>query len=123
MRFICLTTIAMLLAGSVGIHRAGAADEHSTSKDRSATVLAGAQPTGHVEMPPPTERALSYYHSGNVLWLINTAWGILIPCLLLFTGFSARIRTGAQRIGKNWFFTVALYFLMLWILVYFIDWP
>src|SRR5439155_5366200 len=33
------------------------------------------------------------------------------------------IRTWAQHFGKNWFFTVALYFLMLWLLVYVIDWP
>jgi Zn-dependent protease with chaperone function len=48
---------------------------------------------------------------------------MLIPCLFLFTGFSAWIRNWAQRIGRKWFFTVALYFLTVWILVYFIDWP
>lgn len=117
------TVTALLLAGGVGLQRAAAADENSTPQDRSAAIPAEAPSTGDVEVRPPTEGALRYYHSGNMLWFIHTAWGILLPCLLLFTGFSARLQTWAQRIGKNWFFTVALYFLMLWILLYIIDWP
>jgi len=60
-------------------------------------------------VPPASEKALRYYRSGNVLWLIGTIWGLLAPALLLFTGLSARMRNAARRIGRNWFFTVALY--------------
>src|SRR5712692_10479875 len=123
MRLVFLITTAILLAGSAGVQKTGAADENLTSTGRPATVPVSDQPSGYVDVPPPTEKALHYYHSGNVLWLINTAWGILIPCLFLFTEFSARIRTWAQRIGRKWFLTVGLYFLILWTLVYFIDWP
>ncbi len=121
MRLILWTMTAVLLAGILGAHRVAVAQE--TSKERPVTVPAGAQPTGYVEVPSPSERALHHYHSGNLLWLVNTAWGILIPCLFLFTGLSARVRKWAQRLGRNWFFTVALYFLILWILFYVIDWP
>src|SRR5437016_10868022 len=123
MPLILWTVTAVLLAGTLGAHQKAAAQENSTSKERPVTVPAGAQPTGYVEVPPATEDALHYHDSGNVLWLVNTAWGILIPCLFLFTGLSARIRNWAQRLGRNWFFTVALYFLILWILFYVIDWP
>src|SRR5262245_61856608 len=69
------------------------------------------QETGPVAVPEPSEKALRYYHSGKVLWAINLAWGIVVPCLFLFTGFSARIRNLAWRIGRWWFFTVGIYFL------------
>jgi Zn-dependent protease with chaperone function len=113
----------ILLVGMAGVQVANGSDQKAASNRRPRVVLAGGQPTNYVEVPPPSEKALSYYHSGNVLWIINTAWGILIPALLLFTGFSARIRTWARRLGKKWFFTVVLYFLILWIFLYIIDWP
>jgi Zn-dependent protease with chaperone function len=122
MRFTLCTATVILLAGIAGAQVAGAAAEEPVSGGRPV-VSAGNEPTGYVAVPEPSAEALRYYKSGNVLWLINIAWGILIPCLLLFTGFSARLRTWAQRIGRKWFFTVAIYFLMLWLFVYLIDWP
>jgi STE24 endopeptidase len=62
-----------------------------------------------VPVPPPSEKALRFYRSGNVLWAISTVWGLLVPLLLLFTGLSARMRDAARKIGRNWFFTVAIY--------------
>jgi STE24 endopeptidase len=121
MRFGGYILAVLFLAGSLGVAKAEAVDR-SSAADQSKTVSAG-EPTGYVQVPPPSEEALSYYHSGNVLWLINTVWGILIPCLFLFTGLSARIRTWARRVGRNWFFTVGLYFLAFWSLFYLIDWP
>jgi STE24 endopeptidase len=122
MKFILGTAIVLLLAESLDVPRAHAAGD-PTGKDRSNVTAAVDQASDYVRVPPPSEDALRYYYSGNVLWLINTAWGILIPCLFLFTGLSARIRALAQRIGRRWFFTVGLYFLIFWILLYFIDWP
>jgi Zn-dependent protease with chaperone function len=66
---------------------------------------------------------LRYYRSGIALWLLEIAWGIAIPVVLLFTGFSARIRSLAQRIGRKWFFTVALYLVLFSILSFLIDLP
>jgi STE24 endopeptidase len=34
-----------------------------------------------------------------------------VPLLFLFTGFSARLRSWAQRVGRKWFFVIVLYFL------------
>ena len=122
MRFIRYLAIALMLAVSFGVQKAGAVDDNPIAEGWPQAIPAG-EPTGYVQVPPPSEEALSYYHSGNVLWLINTAWGILIPCLFLFTGLSAGIRTWAQRVGRIWFFTIGLYFLVFWILFYVIDWP
>jgi STE24 endopeptidase len=76
-----------------------------------------------VPVPDPDPLALSYYHSGNVLWIINQAWLILIPALFLFTGLSARIRNWAQRLGRGWFFVIALYLIVFAGLNYLIDLP
>ena len=45
------------------------------------------------------ELAIRYHRSGNVLWGIETALGLLIPALLLITGFSARLGRWAQRLA------------------------
>jgi len=74
-------------------------------------------------VPAPTDKAMRYYHSGNVLWLVNLFWGLLIPALFLFTGFSAKIRDWAQRLGRKWFFVIGLYFIFFTILNFVIDFP
>ncbi len=88
----------------------------------ASTVFAGCsweQPAGNytiatfsadqVSIPPPSERAQRYYQNGNLLWVADVLWGLLVPLLFLFTGFSARIRTWARKVGHNWFLTVILY--------------
>jgi Zn-dependent protease with chaperone function len=68
--------------------------------------------TGPVAVPEPTEKAIRYYRSGNVVWVVDTLLGLLVPALFLFTGFSARIRDLARRVGRKWLFTVAVYFVL-----------
>ena len=79
--------------------------------------------TDLVSVPQPSEKALSYYRSGNVLWVANVIWGLLIPALFLFTGFSGRIRNWAQRLGKKWFFVIGIYFVIFSIIIFVIDLP
>lgn len=67
-------------------------------------------PTEPVPVPEPSEKALSYYHSGNLLWIVGSVWGLLVPALFLFSGLSARIRSWAKRLGRKWFFVVGIYF-------------
>jgi Zn-dependent protease with chaperone function len=78
---------------------------------------------GPVAVPEPTEKALRHARSGNWLWLTDTLWSLLIPAVFLFTGFSARIRTFAQRIGRRWFATIVVYFAVFTILTFLIDFP
>lgn len=93
--------------------------------------VSGGQPTAgaksavteRVEVPQPSEKALRYYHTGNLLWLLNVAWGILLPSLFLFTGLSARLRNLARGLGRNWFLTIGIYFLLFSLLRYLLDWP
>jgi STE24 endopeptidase len=68
--------------------------------------------TAAVAVPGPSQTAVRYYHSGNVLWVIDTGIGLLLPALLLFSGFSSRLRTVAHKIGKRWLPAVAVYALL-----------
>lgn len=76
-----------------------------------------------VPVPEPSARALSYYRSGNVLWLLDLLWALLVPLLFLFTGFSARLRTWAQARGRRWFFVVGTYFAIFALLDFILNLP
>lgn len=76
-----------------------------------------------VPVPQPSEKALRYYRSGNVLWVVNTVWSLAALALLLWTGFSARLRDLARRIGRSWFFTVALYGVLFTLVTFLLDLP
>ncbi len=65
-----------------------------------------------VAVPPATDLALRYHRTGNVLWAVDTGFGLLLPALLLFTGLSSRIRTLAQRVGRRWLVTLVVYALL-----------
>lgn len=76
-----------------------------------------------VQVPQPSEKALRYYRSGNVLWVAGTVWSLAMLSLLLWTGFSARLRDLARRIGRNWFFTVAVYGVLFTLVTFVLDLP
>jgi len=79
--------------------------------------------SGRVPVPEPTERAVEYYRSGNVIWLISTAWSIILPAVILFSGLSARIRDLAERLGKKWFVALELYLILFLALMYLVNLP
>lgn len=68
--------------------------------------------TTQVTVPEPTPRALQYYQSGNALWAVGTLLGLLLPALLLWTGWSARLRTLAFRVGRRWLPSLMIYALL-----------
>jgi Zn-dependent protease with chaperone function len=77
----------------------GPAQVDSTSQRSQPQVL----------VPAPSQLALQYYRSGNVLWAVGTAVGLIIPAVLLFSGASARLRNLAYRMGRRWLPSVLLY--------------
>jgi STE24 endopeptidase len=84
----------------------------STPPPPSAGTPPAASETTRVEVPPATEKALQYYRSGNLLWVADQVFGFALLVALLFTGLSARLRDVARRVGRNWFFTIAIYFIL-----------
>ena len=62
-----------------------------------------------VAVPEASDKAMSYYYTRNVLWAIGLAWGLFVPALFLFTGWSARIRDVARRVSSKWPVTAFVY--------------
>jgi Zn-dependent protease with chaperone function len=117
MRFTLITSLFCLLIAASGHSAAQELLVHSDSLSITA------EQTGTVAVPVPTEKAMDYYHSGNILWIVGILWGILIPVLFLFTGLSARIRNWAQKIGKKWFWIIGIYFVFFSLMMFVIDSP
>jgi Zn-dependent protease with chaperone function len=84
---------------------------------------APAASTDRVPVPEPSEKALRYYRTGNVVWVVDTLLGLLIPALFLFTGFSARLRDAAARLGRRWFPTLVVYFILFSLVTWAISLP
>jgi Zn-dependent protease with chaperone function len=77
-----------------------------------------------VTVPEASELALRYYRSGNVIWAIEEVLGILLPALLLFTGWSARIRTFASSVARGHFYpTLVVYLSVLAVLLFIVQLP
>ena len=76
-----------------------------------------------VAVPPATPTVLRYYTSGNRLWVLDQVVSIVVLAGLLFSGVSARLRTLAQRIGRNWFFTIVVYFALFTIVTFILTLP
>jgi Zn-dependent protease with chaperone function len=123
----CFLFVAGLVLVLAGISLAG---EQATAPDSSAAAIAppdsaimAQEETGPVAVPEMSEKTRRYYESGNVLWFVNRVWGLLIPALFLFTGFSAKIRNWAQQLGRKWFFVIGLYFIIFTAINFVIDLP
>ncbi len=62
-----------------------------------------------VAVPEPSPKAVSFYHSTILLIAVIILWSLLIPVGFLFTGFSAKLRSWAERLGRKWYFSYAIY--------------
>ncbi len=119
---------AILLAGFCLILSAGAfARQGAAPRPQPTPATQSNAPAdseaGPVAVPEPSEKALSYHRSGNVLWAVGAAWGLLVPVLFLFTGLSARIRDWARRLGRKWFFVVGIYFVIFSLINFVVSLP
>ncbi len=66
-----------------------------------------------VLVPAPSELALQRYHTSNGWWCLRTIWDLAVPAIILFTGFSARLRNISNRIGRKWFLALCVYIALL----------
>jgi STE24 endopeptidase len=83
-----------------------------------------AEPTGPVIVPAPSEKALRYHRSGNVIWAGEQILGLALPAALLWTGTSARLRTIAAGVARGHFYpTLVVYLALLSALLFVIELP
>ncbi len=108
-----LKVLALMIGVAGAIALGVRAARASAGDDRAAAPDTGVPPTsdGPVAMPPPSEKALRYYRGGNVIWLVEQFLGLALPALLLFSGFSAQLRTLASSLGRGRFYPTLLIYL------------
>jgi STE24 endopeptidase len=115
------------LAAAPGAHAQSAGQPAIALAIAPATTAAAPAPAadqGPVAVPAPSEKAMRYYRSGVALWLFDTLWGLLVPAVILFTGFSARLRNAASGGGRRGLFvTAALYFVLYTAVTTIVDLP
>jgi Zn-dependent protease with chaperone function len=81
-------------------------------------------PGGPVVVPAPSEKALRYHRSGNVIWALEQLLGLALPALILFTGLSARMQSLAAVVGRGRFYpTLVVYLALLSALLFLIQLP
>ena len=76
-----------------------------------------------VSMPKSSPQAIRRYQSGNVLWVMATLWGFIVPGVIFFSGRSARLRDCARRIQPRWYSTFLLYLVFLTCIIFLADLP
>jgi Zn-dependent protease with chaperone function len=77
-----------------------------------------------VTVPEPTELALRYYRSGNIIWIVEQVLGVALPLALLFSGWSARMRTFAAGLAGGRFYpTLVIYLMLLSVLLFVVQLP
>lgn len=110
-----ILALVLLLTGTAP---GGPADQAETAAP--ATAAPADEP---VPVPEPSDKALRYYRSGNVLWVIANLWGWLVPLALLVSGLSARLQRAAQRLARPWPVVLVLYFVFYALLNFVVDLP
>ena len=75
---------------------------------------------GPVSVPPPSEKAVRYHRSGNVIWAVEHLVGLALPAAILFSGLSARLRTIASGVAHGRFYPTLVLTLALLSLVMFV---
>jgi Zn-dependent protease with chaperone function len=65
-----------------------------------------------VVVPEVSEAAMRYYNSGNILWIVNQAWSLIVPLLFLVWGFTGKLSEFAKRWGKKWYFAIVIYLVL-----------
>ena len=76
-----------------------------------------------VAVPEASEQAMKFYKSCNLLWIVQQAWGFVIPLLFLARGFTGKLSSISTKIGKNWYFSIVVYLFFFVILYQLLNFP
>jgi STE24 endopeptidase len=125
----CLIALAILCLTLASRHSAhgGEASPASVANVRAQSLVQSAAETSSavapVSLPEPSLQATRRYHSGNVLWVIATLWGLVVPALIFFTGLSARVRDLARGRRRSGYPTLVIYVVVLTCIVFLANLP
>ncbi|MDG3007328.1 M48 family metallopeptidase [Paludisphaera mucosa] len=104
----------------VGLGAVGTARSEEPPRPAAVAAVDESEP---VAVPEPSEKAMTFYRTGMGFWAFNRLWAIALPAVILFSGFSARIRNLAAWIGRSRSGTVAVYVVLYLFLTALIELP
>lgn len=85
--------------------------------------ISGAESLAPLPVPEPTEKAVQFYRSGIVWWLVGEGWSWLVPAVILLTGFAGWLGRQSKRIGR-WEVCATFVFVLLYLLIcYLLSFP
>lgn len=123
-RLVRVCVCLVLLCPLFFVARADESAQTSQPHSQLSVQLNTSKPdTSLVAVPEPSAKAISYDHGRMALLGVVTLWNLAIPALFLFTGFSARIRSWAERTGRKWYYGFALYSIVFFGLFYVVSLP
>lgn len=73
-----------------------------------------------VMVPKATDKALLNYRIIKSFWVLDLIWSLLLPVMFIVTGLSEKVSDFSKRIGKKFFFSIIIYFVVSYTL-YFIS--
>jgi Zn-dependent protease with chaperone function len=83
-----------------------------------------ATPDEPVVVPAPSDKAVRYHRSGNIIWAVEQVLGLGLPAALLFSGLSARLRSIGAAVGHGHFYpTLVVTFALLSLLLSLVQLP
>jgi len=124
MRRRCLHTVICCLIGLSLFGLAGTALGQSRPSATAQEEQIAETDAGWGTMSPEERRrAIEYSDTKNYLYFINVGFSILMLLVILFSGFSARMRDWANAIGKRRFFVTAIYLLMFLVVTNILSLP
>lgn len=102
----------------------GSAFAAANEQTRPIPAVPGPQmQTEKVPVPEPTATAVKYHKGNMVLWGVGVVFGIALPTIFLFSGFSTRLRDFAHQLGHAWFWTISIYVCLFIVLLWAISLP
>jgi STE24 endopeptidase len=78
---------------------------------------------GYVRVPVPSEQAMAWYRIGNLRWGLAVLFGLLVPSVILMTGFSGRLRDWATRGGRRPWIALLLFLTSYALIVFLAEFP
>jgi STE24 endopeptidase len=112
-RFSVLFLLCLALASSMAFAGEGAPPRPASNSTGRVASLGTLAP---VPVPEPAAKAVRFYRSGIVWWLLGEGWSWLVPALILLTGFSGWLGRQSKRIGR-WEVCATFVFVLLYLLV------
>ena len=70
-----------------------------------------------INAPEASDAAISYYHIGNIIWILSEGLSLIVPLLFLYKGFCKKIEEFSSKIFKNYIFS-ALFFSYIFFILY-----